>query len=580
MAAASATAPVQPPRELRFRDRVPLVMIEPVRTSKSDFPDFGLTPGQRHAAVFDNRYEHPGMDGERGEIWGYTDAFAYPPGASVRLHVSSSAPSYELAIVRDGAHAAPVLTRRVAGARWQDTPQQCSVIGCGWDASLEFRVGDEWPSGAYRLTLTAEGRDGAPIRCHHLFIVRPLAGRKPQRILQIAATGSWTAYNTWGGSNHYRGITGPNGNQYATTVSIERPWCRGFVVLPDDAPRVPLEISTPPATAPRYPHLEWAYAHGYSNKYASAGWASYDRHFFHWAERAGFTVDLASQHELHFSPEVLHGYDCVVCVGHDEYWTWEMRDAIDDYVERGGRVARFAGNFMWQTRLEQGGKRQVCYKYRARAEDPVFSSADPSRTSGSWEAKEVGRPGARTFGLNATQGLYAGWGGCAPRGVRGFPVYRPEHWAFAGTGLYYGDLLGADGHAFGYEVDGLDYIIRGGLPEPSETSGAPQGLQILALGMSSLKEEPIGLAADDLYLSDQDAKFAAGILVGDDGDAAVERVKRGAGMIVNFARGRGEVFHAGSCEWVAALLRRDALVERVTANVLERYLGTKKSSGV
>ena len=52
-----------------------------------------------------------------------------------------------------------------------------------------------------------------------------------------------------------------------------------------------------------------------------------------------------------------------------------MRDAIDRYVERGGRVARFAGNFMWQTRLESGGKQQVCYKYRARAEDPVFKSA-------------------------------------------------------------------------------------------------------------------------------------------------------------------------------------------------------------
>jgi hypothetical protein len=61
--------------------------------------------------------------------------------------------------------------------------------------------------------------------------------------------------------------------------------------------------------------------------------------------------------------------------------------------------------------------------------------------------------------------------------------------------------------------------------------------------------------------------------VGDDSDAAVERVKRGAGMIVHFHRGRGEVFHAGSCEWVAALLRRDAMVERVTANVLSRYLG-------
>ena len=45
------------------------------------------------------------------------------------------------------------------------------------------------------------------------------------------------------------------------------------------------------------------------------------------------------------------------------------------------------------------------------------------------------------------------------------------------------------------------------------------------------------------------------------------------GRIVNFPRGKGEVFHAGSCEWVAGLKRRDAMVERVTANVLDRYLG-------
>ena len=228
---------------------------------------------------------------------------------------------------------------------------------------------------------------------------------------------------------------------------------------------------------------------------------------------------------------------------------------------------------MWQTRLEENGKRQVCYKYRARAEDPVYRMADPSRTSGSWEAAEIGRPGALTFGLNATSGLYVGWGGCAPRGARGFPVYRPEHWAFAGTGIYYGDLLGADGHVFGYEVDGLDYVIRNGLPEPAECSGAPEGLQVLALGMSSLKEESADIAADDQFLSDADAKFVAEILVGDDGDAAVERIKRGCGMIVNFPRGDGEVFHAGSCEWVAGLSRKDAMVERVTANVLNRYLG-------
>ena len=537
------------------------------------FADFGLTAAERHEAVFGHRYERPGMGGDAGEIWCYTDSIAYPPGANVRLHVCSTAERYRLEVVRDGAAALPVLDREVRGARWQDTPEQCSVVGCGWSPSVEFRVGEDWPSGAYRITLTAEGPANNELSAHHLFIVRPLAGAKPQRILQVAASGSWMAYNTWGGSNHYQGITGPKRNQYATTVSLERPWCRGFVVLPEDAPRVPLEVDPPPGSGPRYPHLEWAFANGYSNKYASSGWASYDRHFLRWAESAGFQVDLASQHELHFDPEILDGYHCVVFVGHDEYWTWEMRDAVDRYLERGGHVARFAGNFMWQTRLEKGGKAQVCYKYRARAEDPVFKSADPSRTSGSWEASETGRPGALTFGLNATNGLYAGWGACAPRGVWGFPVYRPEHWAFAGTGLCYGDLLGAEGHAFGYEVDGLDYIIRNGLPEPTETSGAPPELQILALGLSSLKEERANVPVDDRFLSDDDAKYVAEIRLGDTSDAAVDRVKRGAGMIVNFRRGRGEVFHAGSCEWVAALLRCDPMVERVTANVLTRYLG-------
>jgi hypothetical protein len=538
----------------------------------SPFPDFGLTAAERREAVFGHWYEWPGMDGARGEIWCYSDRLSYRPGDTVTLFVSATAPRFRLEVVRDGATETVVHMADGRRASWQPTPDDCSVTGCGWQASHAFAIPADWPSGGYRLTLTAEGRDGAPIACHHLIVVRPPPGRRPGRILQIAATGSWTAYNTWGGSNHYQGITGANRDQFAPVVSLERPWARGFVGLPPEAPRVPLTVTMPPATVPRYPHMEWAYATGHSKKYASAGWASYDSHFFRWAERSGFAIDLATQHELHFEPDLLSGYDCVVMVGHDEYWTWEMRDAVDAYVEAGGRIARFAGNFMWQTRLEDGGRRQVCYKYRARAEDPVFRNADPSRTTTSWEAAEVGRPGAATFGLNATRGLYAGWGGCAPRGVRGFPVYRPDHWAFAGTGLFYGDILGEAGHVFGYEVDGLDYVIRGGLPEPTGIEGTPDGLTILALGLSSLVEESADLPAEGRFLSDEDGRFCAEVLIGRDDAAALDKVKRGAGMIVTFPRGAGEVFHAGSCEWVAGLLRRDPMVERVTANVLRRYL--------
>lgn len=538
-----------------------------------EFPDFGLTHEQRREAVRGHYYEYPGMDGDRGEIWCYSDRFSYAPGETVTLFVSSTAPLFAIEIVRDGADETPVMSRSGIAARWQETPDQCSVEGCGWAPTLDFRVPDDWRSGAYRITLTAEGRDGQPIVSHHLFIVRPAPGRKPGRILQVAATGTWLAYNTWGGSNHYQGITGPNRDLYSPVVSTQRPWCRGFVVLPREAPRVPLEVALPPLAIPRYPHMEWAYATGHSKKYASAGWASYDSHFFRWAERQGYAVDLASQHDLHFVPGLLDDYDCAVFVGHDEYWTWEMRDAVDFYVERGGHAARFAGNFMWQTRLEDEGRRQVCYKYRARTEDPVYRSGDVTRATNSWEAPEIGRPGAQTFGLNATSGVYAGWGGCSPRGVRGFPVYRAEHWAFAGTGLSYGDVLGGESHIFGYEVDGLDYTMKRGLPEPTGEGSPPQGITVLALGLAAQVEDAPHIPPEDQFFGDEDGRFAAETLYGTPSDENLEKVKRGNGMIVNFARGKGEVFHAGSCEWVAGLLRRDPMVEQVTNNVLGRYLG-------
>ncbi len=540
--------------------------------TRNEFPDFGLTLEQRRKAVVGHYYEYPGMDGPRGEIWCYTRSYAYRPGDDVALHISSTAAHCSIMIERDGAELMPVFHAGNIPTSWQETPDQCSVSGCGWTPTYSFRIDPSWTSGAYRITLSAEGSDGDPITCQHLIIVRPIAGRKKGRILQVAATGTWTAYNTWGGSNHYQGITGPNRDQFATTVSIERPFCRGFVSLPADAPRVPLEITTPPGTAARYPHMEWAFANGYSKKYASSGWASYDSHFFRWAERAGYAIDLASQHQLQFEPDLLSGYDCVVFVGHDEYWTWQMRDAVDRYVENGGHVARFAGNFMWQTRLEDDGQRQVCYKYRARAEDPAYKGGDVKFATNSWEAPEIGRPGAQTFGLNATYGVYTGWGGCAPRSARGFPIYRPQHWSFAGTGLYYGDVLGRDSHVFGYEVDGLAYIIRNGLPEATGEGSPPDGIEILALGMASLMEESADIPIEEQFLNDEDLRFVASTIAGNEDPETLDHFKRGCGMIVNFRKGKGEVYHAGSCEWIAGLLRADPMVEKVTANVLDKYL--------
>ena len=157
--------------------------------------------------------------------------------------------------------------------------------------------------------------------------------------------------------------------------------------------------------------------------------------------------------------------------------------------------------FCWQLHVADpargGGRRRVCYKSRAKTEDP---QSDTPRITTSWEAANIDRPGALAFGLNAIRGVYAGWSGCVAFGASGFPIYRPEHWAFDGSGLGYGDVLGAQSRIFAYEVDGLDYVIRQGLPYPSGAEQVPDDLEILALGLASNVEVARCLESQGLFL--------------------------------------------------------------------------------
>ncbi len=530
------------------------------------------TLGRWPSAIAENFYERASNDASVPQLWGYTDRWSYQPGDAVRLHVSSTLTRYRMEIYRDGAERQQVHARSDIPGSFHQTPDDCSVNGCRWPLAFELVIPFDWRSGGYIIRISGQTAAGALLEYHHLILIRAASGQA-SRMLLVAATGTWAAYNDWGGSNHYEGITGPERNLYSPRVSMLRPVSRGFVVLPEGAPRVPLRTPPVMGAALRLAHVEWAYANGYSKKYASAGWASYDRHFLRWAEADGYDVDVCALHDLHADPEFLKRYSLAVFVGHDEYWTREMRDAVDAYVDGGGNVARFAGNFLWQTRIEDGGTTQICYKYRARAEDPLYNSSERARTTTAWESIEVSRPGASTFGVNALRGMYAGWAGAAPRQSGGFTVYRPEHWAFADTDLYYGDVFGAPSRIFGYEVDGLDHTFRDGLPVALGTDGAPDGIEIIAMGLAVMAEENHGERGVVPFLGDDDLRFAAEAVHGAATPEIMEKMRRGSGMMVNFRKGNGEVFTAGSCEWVAGLIDRDPFVERVTRNVLDR-LGT------
>ncbi len=519
-------------------------------------------------------YEAPREDPAWPEVYVYTEAMTYAPGDEVRLHVSCSASRWSVEIYRDGLHPVPVHRADDLPGGFVPAPKTAYRDGCGWPVRHAWRLPQDLPSGYYRVVATCARPDGARFMQHHFFVVRPrgVAPAGHRRLLLLLPTATWTAYNDWGGANHYLGVDGPAGDRASPVLSTQRPWTRGQVWLPEGAPRICADPPPELNAATRYPMKEWAYANGFGQYYAAAGWAQYDRHFVRWAQREGYALDLVTQTDLHFRPEVLDGYRCVVIVGHDEYWSAPMRTALEAYTETGGRVARFGANFVWQIRLEDEGRRQLCYKFRAPQEDPVRDTADSRLLTTAWEAPEVGWPGASTVGVNGVEGLYASWGGFSPRGQRGFTVYRPEHWAFDDTSLYYGDLFGGEARIFGYEVDGLDYTFRDGLPYPTGRDGASLEIDILAMAPAVLAEGERHGDGFRSYLGDSDLRGIARLMTGGETPAALARYRYGAGMMVSMRKGRGEVFTAASCEWVMGLKRNDAATQQITRNVLNRFL--------
>ena len=155
----------------------------------------------------------------------------------------------------------------------------------------------------------------------------------------------------------------------------------------------------------------------------------------------------------------------------------------------GGNVGRFAGNFYWQIRLEAGRHPPES----ATNGKPTSTTRAPAgRLTANWEDPVVGRPGAppsASTAASASTPASAGWSRAARPAS---PSTGRSTGRSPGADLYYGDILGTAARIFGYEVDGLDYLVQDGLPFPTETAGAPEGLEIIALGLATNTEADHG----------------------------------------------------------------------------------------
>ncbi|OAX82134.1 hypothetical protein ACJ72_03517 [Emergomyces africanus] len=525
--------------------------------------------------------EKPGMYPGEPEAWVYCDKFSYDEGDTVSLKTHTTADKYDIEIIRDGHKPKSVFLKTGLPGRMCDTPEDAYAVGCGWPEALSIHLeAGKWEPAYYLVIIRIQEFHGRVYEREGFFIVKDKRRKTPTadaaNFVLIHATSTLLAYNDWGGANHYRGrADGYQDDEPTPLSSTQRPIARGMLRIPQNAPRETTgAMAVQHGDTPRFPSLEYSWYFRYSRHYADAGWATYERPFVVWAEKNGYRVHHLTQSDLQAEPGCLAGYKVAVCVGHDEYWSWEQRDTIDSFVEQGGRLARFGGNYIWQVRFDEAMHTQYCYKIPQ--EDPEFER-NPTRVSTYWDWEKIGRPGAQTVGLTGTMGCYTRYGMAVPRGSGGFQVYRPHHWALEGTQLRYGDNFGTNPvNIAAFEVDGVDFYFKKGLPYPTGADGAPSNLEIIAMCPATMGERDISGGREPI--GGPFREFSQLIEMSYQGMEIPEYLQDreyGSGMVASFTKEKGEVFCAGSCEWVSGLIHAETFTEMITKNVLDRFIGKK-----
>jgi hypothetical protein len=516
--------------------------------------------------------EHPIDDVTRLDVVeGYCGRLSYLPGDEVTIHVACRGARFDVEVYRWGGTRELVWSQRDVPGVDHPVPAGADSHGCGWPAAVTFTVPVEWRSGFHHVVLRAQdapvGRD-----CGHAqFVLR--APAPTARALLVLATNTYNAYNNWGGCSLYTG---------GKEVSFDRPFGRGMIMREsterDDRKARPRHRGED-HDVDGLVYQRHRGRNDLPGYIGSAGWFTYERRFVEWAEREGLAFDVAASSDLDEHPGLLDGYDLLLSVGHDEYWSVGQRDVVERFVRNGGNVASFSGNTMfWQVRLEDDRRRMVCHKYSAHQTDPVMGTAAEPTMSGMWCDPVVGRPESAVLGGGSAWGLYSRFGQATARGSGAFTVYRDDHWLFDGTGLRYGDLLGVDDGVVGYETVGCrltfdEYqlpVAAGGDGSPADID--PTLMEVVAFTPASnlmMGEYPKSISATN----DQgDLEFLASRLFGRVDADAIARVRHGNAVMLTcrpFGPEAGEVVTIGTTDWVYGL--GDPAVAQVTRNVIARF---------
>ncbi|HEY6496398.1 MAG TPA: N,N-dimethylformamidase beta subunit family domain-containing protein [Trebonia sp.] len=496
---------------------------------------------------------------DAGPVCGYAWPQSVLPGESFGLHLSSTAGPVDIEIARLGVTREVVWEKEALQVGAHPYPEGFTEHGCGWPPAATVTVGD-WRSGYYEIVASDAGGTAVGVA----FVVVRARAEQAGSILLELSTNTWNAYNdVENGLSLYTG---------ARSVSFCRPMAPGYLRKPPGLGWRVNAIATPDPL--RGAHRGYKAVHHLSDWVGSAGWPNWEYPFIRWAESHGYALDYCVNADLQ-DPAVLAGYRLMLSVGHDEYWSGPMRDTVEAFIADGGNVAFLSGNTaFWQVRVEESGTRMIGYK-DAFEQDPCYGTSRQHEVTTMWSDRILRRPENHMTGVSFTRGGYHRIGMKAPEGAGGYTVHRPEHWLFDGTGLEYGDVLGAASVTVGYECDGCDMQFADGRLVPTGADGTPENFEILATAPAAPFDRRTAVRpVPDGDLSE--AELVAGRVLGDASPASCRRLASGHAVLGAYTRG-GTVVTSGSTEWVHGLDGKSPRVELITHNIVRRLAGESRS---
>lgn len=454
----------------------------------------------------------------------YADTNSVAPGQMIGFHA---------AVMGDAAADVYMQIRRVEETTWLFGRDLGSVPGrtpgdngwmdcCNWPLTYGFRVPDDWESGLY----VAQFSTGVDVN-EVFFVVRAKSPGTSRIVVSVPMTTAY-AYNNWGGKSVY---------EYNSS---------------SDARAQQLSLSRP-------------FAGNSRDKFTA--WLPY---FINWARNQDTPVPLEfiANTDLHVHPGILDPYDLFVTVGHDEYWSAEMRAELERHLDAGGNAALFSGNNMWwKIRFGVPDEKAPLGRMLVDKDDEFEDGVDdPELHEGHWFMVD---PESRLLGASYARGGYRE----DPDGdTPGFKVQDPGDWVFAGTGLAKDEEFGSENLIISFESDGADFewdnTASGKVAVPTHTDGTPIGLKILAVAQ-------LGNGWSNDYYDEGDSTHEAGknLYTGVPGAwSTMVRYKHPGG---------GHVFNAATVDWSYGLSNckgaSPAVECVITRNVIDKLRISAKS---